>query len=112
MVTPEQFDHYFFKVQELACCALDQTSRNALLQYIQKEKIRHRNSPYSDFFEGEHEFYNGQYKNALKYYIQAQAIPYFKLFCYRASAYVSKGSGEVDKALSFAEKAQRVFPDD
>lgn len=112
MVTPEQFDHYFFKVQELACCALDQNSRNALLQYIQNEKEKNLDPPYEDFFKGEYEFYSGQYKNALKYYIQAQTIPYFKLFCYRASAYVSKGSDEIEKALAFAEKAQRIFPDD
>jgi len=112
MITPEQFDHYFFKVQELACCALDQQSRNALLDFIKREKDKCLSSPYGDFFEGEYAFYSGQYKNALKYYIQAQSIPYFKLFCYRASAYVSKGADDISKAVEFAEKAQRVFPDD
>lgn len=66
----------------------------------------------SEFFQGEHAFYLGKYKQALKHYLKAQNTPHYKLFCYRASAYISNANGEVGKALKFSQKALDVYPDD
>lgn len=114
MITEIKFETYFLQSQKLAArMASDEIARQELLQLIEQEEgLACENLPYEDFFEGEHNFYNGKYKNALKHYLQAKSIPYFKLFCYRASAYVSREREEYVQAMNFAKEALQEYPND
>lgn len=114
MMSSDQFDTYFTKAQQLSIRAKkDSQSLNDLLQNIEHERDAiHENSPYKEFLNGEHDFYSCNYKNALQSYLKAKSIPYFKLFCYRASAYAAKEAGDSDRAMSFARRALLIYPDD
>lgn len=114
MRTEEQFHQYFRKAQELAIRAHHNVrARQELLQLIDSERKKTGdNLTYERFLHGEQAFFNRNYPAALKQYLKAQAMPYFKLFCYRASAFVSKSKGELDKALNFAKQALNIYPYD
>lgn len=114
MKTDEQFYHYFRKAQDLAIKAHhDIKAREDLLRLIEQEKENaHENLTFERFLQGEHAFFSRKYPHALKCYLRAQAAPYFKLFCYRTSAFVSKGKGEIGKALNFAKQALNIYPYD
>lgn len=111
MRTTEQLDYYFQQVQQLASRAKgNSSSLQELLQYIlqRKEAAHASNPPHEKFFQAEYDFFSGKYQLALKHYLQIKANPYFKLCCYRTSAYVSKSRGEISKALTFAQEALAI----
>lgn len=114
MMTPQQFDQYFTRAQQLAACLNNNNSAlSSLLQLIDEQRnCTCENVPFEDFLKGEYAFFTGKYRNALQHYLQAKSIPYFKLFCYRASAYASKASGEFAKAMNFAQQALAIYPND
>lgn len=114
MITKEQFDIYFEQVQHLASLAsTDIAMKHLLLQIIEDEQISSSDNPsFEEFLKGELAFYSKQYTPALKHYLQAKSVPYHKLFCYRASAYLAKESGDFLKAQGFAEKALEIYQKD
>jgi hypothetical protein len=114
MRTDDQFYLYFRKAQEFAIRAHhDVKARQELLGLIEQErKTAQENMPFDRFLQGEHAFFSRKYSNALKCYLKAQAVPYFKLFCYRASAFVSRAKGEIPKASNFAKQALNIYPYD
>lgn len=110
-----QFENYLTHAQELVCNAKNENdpSHLALLHLIETaQETAPKHSPFEAFLQGEHAFYSGQYQLALKHYLRAQELPLFKLFCYRASAYVSKATNASDKACEYAKKALEIDPDD
>jgi tetratricopeptide (TPR) repeat protein len=114
MMTHDQFHQYFAKEQQLSTCIQnDANALNSLFQLIETERnTTCENLPYEEFLKGEHAFFSGKYKHALQHYLRAKSIPYFTLFCYRASAYVSESSKDFVKALNFAKQALTIYPDD
>lgn len=114
MMTHDQFNNYFSKAQQLsACMQEDHNAQGVLLQLVEKE--RHgtcENLPYEEFLKGEQAFFSKKYKHALQHYLRAKSIPHFKLFCYRASAYVANSTEDYVRALNFAKRALEEFPDD
>lgn len=114
MKTAELVDTYFQKAQHYAVNAKQNSAAlQDLLQLIDNEKDNaHHDPAYDEFLKGEHEFYSGKYQHALKHYLRAKSIPYFKLCCYRTSAYVSKARGDNAKALTFAKEALEVSQND
>lgn len=114
MRTDEHFHHYFRKAQELAIRAHhDVKARQELLHLIELERKKAtENLPYDRFLQGEHAFFSRKYPLALKCYLKSQAIPYFKLFCYRASTFISRAKGEISRALNFAKQALNIYPYD
>lgn len=60
------------------------------------------------FFEGEKNFYEGNYEKALKHYLEAKELPNFQFFCYRASSLISQERGLHEKALEYAQKAYKI----
>lgn len=113
-MTQDQFHNYFSRAQQLSTCIQDDPDAlGNLLQLIDAERnTTCENLPYEEFLKGEHAFFSGKYKHALQHYLRAKSIPYFTLFCYRASAYVSESTGDHVKALNFAKQAITIFPDD
>ncbi len=84
-----------------------------LLQFIDTTKNAiARHAACNDFFSGEEAFYQQFYEKALKHYLKATSIPHFHFFCYRTSAYLFDDAGNKDKALGFARKALKIYPDD
>jgi tetratricopeptide (TPR) repeat protein len=65
-----------------------------------------------EILEGEHAFYRGQYKIALKHYLAAKESPHCQFCCLRASAFVLQQQGKTDKAVSYAKRALAMQPDD
>lgn len=65
-----------------------------------------------EILSGEHAFYRGQYKIALKHYLAAKESPHCQFCCLRASAYVLYQQGKVEKARSYAKRALAMRPDD
>jgi tetratricopeptide (TPR) repeat protein len=114
MKTDDQFQAYFQQVQHLAHRAkTDSAAYNLLMQIIEDEITSSTNeNPYEEFFKGELAFYSEKYQDALKHYLQSKSIPHYKLFCFRASAYLAKEAGNISKAKDFIEKALNVFPED
>ncbi|MBA3603487.1 MAG: hypothetical protein H0W50_07590 [Parachlamydiaceae bacterium] len=64
------------------------------------------------FFEGERNFYQGNFENSLKFYLEAKEFPNFQFYCYRASSLISHARGQQDKALNYAQKAYKIDPKD
>lgn len=114
MMTQEQFNDYFSKAQQLsACMQEDPNAQSELLQLIERERYGTcENLPYEEFLKGEQAFFSEKYKHALQHYLRAKSIPHFKLFCYRASAYVANSTEDDVRALNFAKRALEEFPDD
>lgn len=114
MITQQHFDQYFALAQRIAFRLESQPeARHELSYLIEKERETCcENLPFDEFFKAEYAFYNGNYSHALKHYLLAKSVPYFKLFCYRASAYISEERDELDKAINFAQQALVIYPDD
>lgn len=108
------FESYVAKTQD--CFRLAETDEAMLqdllaLAHAQK-KLGTGSEDYTQFLKAEEAFYNGNYRQALKYYLQAREIPQQAFFCLRASAYVSHEMGKEDKAIHYIRKALRVYPND
>lgn len=113
MKTDAQFQTYFEQVQHLAEKAkTDSATRNLLLQMIQDEMTSSEENPYEEFLKGDFAFFNENYQDALKHYLLCKSIPYYKLFCFRASAYLAKETGNISKTKDFIEKALQIYTDD
>ncbi len=70
------------------------------------------NSSDQAFFEGERNFYQGNFENSLKFYLEAKEFPNFQFYCYRASSLISEARGQHEKALNYAQKAYKIDPQD
>ncbi len=70
------------------------------------------NSSDQAFFEGERNFYQGNFENSLKFYLEAKEFPNFQFYCYRASSLISEARGQQEKALNYAQKAYKIDPQD
>lgn len=115
MIQKDMLDQYLREMQQLACRhMLHDSERHELLLFVERQQKQevYSDHSYSEFFQGEFEFYSSNYKHALQHYLQAQSVPSFKLFCYRASAYVAKDAGDMSKAISFAQKALTIDSND
>src|SRR5262249_29376703 len=113
MMQVDLFGEYFLKSQQLACQAPhNEAARHTLLQLIEQTSSQNQDAALSVFLKGERAFYHHDYKHALQFYLQAQSIPHFKLFCYRASAYVAKETEDLGKAIGFAQKALGLYAED
>ncbi|MFA6914800.1 MAG: hypothetical protein WC222_00240 [Parachlamydiales bacterium] len=87
--------------------------KNDLILSILRHQEHYANNPLlQKFFNAESEFYQGDYENSLKNYIQAKTIPFFQFFCYRASAFIAYQRNHFDQALRFVKKAQALIPQD
>ena len=87
--------------------------QSEILQLIEENRRASESDPScEDFFRAESAFYNKNYENALKHYLKATSILYFNFFCYRASAYLFHRMNNLEKALGFAQKALRIYPND
>lgn len=105
------FNSYLERSQQLAAGVKDAPeSLQELLTFI--DSSRQQNPALSLFFQAEHAFYTKHYSQALKYYLQAKETPFYKFFCYRASAYVSVETKEMNKAKEFIQKALNLCPKD
>lgn len=114
LVDVQQFENYLDQVQQIVLRHKSQREReDAILPLIENERSNF-NDPaiYEEFLQAEISFHIGDYEEALKHYLQAKSIPFFKFFCYRASAYASKIHNELQKAQHFAEKALSIYPHD
>lgn len=114
MKTDDQFHTYFKQVQALALRAQeDLIAHGALIKVIENEISTLNNEPHFDeFLKGELAFYTEKYQDALKHYLQSKSIPYYKLFCFRASAFLATESGNIPKAKDFIEKALNIYSED
>lgn len=109
------FENYLRKVRELVSQQQDnlQADNRDIICLIEKEQEASAgNSSDEAFLQGEKNFFNGQYELSLKYYLEAKEIPCFQFFCYRASCLVSYERGQQEKAISYAQKALRLDPQD
>lgn len=107
----EKFENYLKKAQELSQNLPE--GENELLEHIEfYRKQSLGDLPYEEFFKGEQAFYSCQYERSLTHYMKAISIPRFQFFCYRASAYISKEAKNLERAFSFARKAQSIDPKD
>lgn len=111
---PQSLESYLPHVQQISRrLESEPGALQELLQTIERFKdLSGNDRSLDEFFKGEYAFYNGHYERALNHYLQAKGMAHFEFFCFRASAYVFKGKGEVDKALKFVKKALGVFPED
>lgn len=114
MKTKIDLDSYIQEAQQLALLAKkDDSAKQRLLQLISEQIEAVHDAPaLNEFFQGELEFYNSRHQQALKHYLQAKENPYFKICCYRASAYVSKSREDITKAITFANEALFLLPND
>lgn len=86
---------------------------SAIFRLIDENKaLSADNTALEAFFEGEQNFYAGDYEKSLKLYLDAKEIPNFQFFCYRASSLISQERGQQDKALNYAQKAFKIDPQD
>lgn len=111
----QTFESYLQQVREIASqqpedLSLENSEIIRLIEEYQANLVN--NSSDEAFFHGEHNFYNGNYEQSLKYYLEAKEIPCFQFYCYRASSLISRDRGQLDKALSYAQKALRLDPED
>lgn len=109
------FENYLRKVRELVSQQQDnlQADNHEIIDIIElQQEASGGNSSDEAFLQGEMNFYNGYYEQSLKHYLEAKEIPCFQFFCYRASCLVSFERGQQEKALSYAEKALRLDPQD
>lgn len=107
-------ENYLARAQELAKKKGDDPQAfEALLHLIDTERENAlQEKTLTSFFQGEAEFYKGQYELALKHYLESRSIPHFEFYCYRSSAYVSKERGNLSKAKTFCKKALAIYPED
>src|SRR5690606_38463037 len=91
----------------------DPSCTEQLMETILQEKEAHEDhEEIEPFFKGEYAFYNNNFEQALTHYMRARTVPYFEFFCYRATAFVSFSRGDLEKSLSFLEKALDLRPND
>jgi len=102
----DNFDSYFKELHPLVI----QKDTEALLQLIKTWRTKASESD-AEFFSGEEAFYHRHYEKALKSYLKAIHVPHFQFFCFRASAFLFSSMGS-EKALTFAQKALKIVPDD
>ena len=110
----QTFDQYIQTVRSLTIPSDNpDTSLEELSKLIddQLQTVDEGNG-YEEFLKGEKAFFQGQYQLALKHYLAAKGVPNFHFFCYRTSAFVSKDLGHHDKAITYAQKALEIYPDD
>lgn len=107
-----EFQSYFLRSQRFSFSAMEKIKdRTALLELIEGARSQH--PEYDQFLLGERAFYAGNYSVALKHYLQVtKELPYYKLFCYRASAYASQEAGDPSKAQEFVQKALGIYSED
>lgn len=106
---PIILDHYLDTTQNIALLGNEED----LVAYISEQKNKYCHDPsLIPFFSAEQAFYQKEYKNALKFYLNAREVPLYRFFCFRASAYLSQLMRSNIKALQFAKKALRIKPDD
>lgn len=109
----QTLENYLKQVQELALKeSQDTDSSSEIIRLIQEYQSLSDNNSDAAFFEAEMNFYNGNYEQALKYYLEAKEVPCFQFYCYRASSLISRDRGQVDKAISYAQKALKLDPND
>lgn len=83
-----------------------------ILNILRHQEHYSQNPTLQKFFNAENEFYQGDYENSLKNYIQAKTVPFFQFFCYRASAFIAYQRNHFDQALRFVKKALALIPHD
>lgn len=108
------FQNYLENTQRLLGNGkFEDNSRQDVLKIIKEHMKNEQASKEGDFFlKGEEAFFNRQYKLSLKYYSMAHDIPNFRFFCHRATAYVFKNGGRLEKAIDFAQRALNIYPED
>lgn len=106
-------DAYLKHAQQLSCrLDCEPSALQELLHTIELNKDAIGRDPaLEEFFKGEYAFYSSHYERALKHYLEAKSIEKFEFFCFRASAFVSKTQGHIDKAIGFAKRALDILPD-
>jgi len=110
----EKIEQYLKEIRVLSIQSNESDhARKELLNIIEAYTLECAGSPSNEnFFKGELYFYNKKYEIALKHYLQANTIPGFTFFCYRASAFLFHQINNLEKALDFAKKALKTFPND
>lgn len=109
------FESYLRQIRELVLQQQgdSEADNQEIIRLIESQQaVSAGNSSDEAFLQGEHNFYNGQYEQSLKHYLEAKEIPCFQFFCYRASCLVSYERGQQEKALGYALKALRLDPQD
>lgn len=109
------FENYIRKVRELVSqqqISLQSDNQKIINLIETQQEASAGNGSDEAFLLGEKNFYNGHYEQSLKYYLEAKEIPCFQFFCYRASCLISFEREQHEKALSYAQKALRLDPQD
>ena len=114
LMTPIEFNQYLKETSVLSSLLPeDPDAKEKLFQLIDQEVKRSVEHPdFLCFFQGERAFYLGHYENALKHYLEAKSIPHFQFFCYRATACLQEMLGFRERAVAFAQKALKIYPED
>ncbi len=97
---------YIIQIQEFS------DDKSQALALVQETRDHVRDEAEANLLSGEEAFYKEKYKAALKFYLSAQTVPNFHFFCFRASAFVSKELGRTAKAVGYARKALKIYPND
>lgn len=110
----ETIERYHTEINSLAVKAYnEQISFKNLLEAIDKRKNDSLGDrPVEEFYQGEINFFDGQYDHALKHYLLATSVPNLPFYCYRATAALFLSQGNTDKALGFTQKALKIYPSD
>jgi len=110
----QQFNNYLGQVLALTEeNELSSAAYEKLMELIDENlQTVSENSSEAEFFKGEKQFYQNNYEDALKHYVEAKKIPLCLFFCYRASSFMSKEKGQNELALTFAKKAIPLYPED
>ncbi len=111
---PQSFIDYVERIQSIGAAHRDDAKllQEEALALINKVANEQTKGDVASLLHGEEAFYRGKYKAALKHYLSAQSVPNFHFFCYRASAFVSKELDRGAKAVSYARKALKIYPND
>lgn len=110
METVKQFEDYLLHIHQ--AISTQANPLPDLSAIVQEYKTKTHDYGLKEFYEGESNFYEQRYEQALKHYLKARDLPQFHFYCYRASAFVSKNLGQIDKAVKFAQKAEAINPQD
>ncbi len=106
---PKAIEAYQAQIQELTA----KNDTKEILRLIEENQSKHSSNPEMEaFFKGEHAFYSKNYEKALVHYMQARQVEEFEFYCYRATAFVSYGRKNLEKAASFLDKALSIKPED
>lgn len=112
----EQFNNYLDSAKALAARDINDdadTLKASMMQLIDNHMANvEEDSAEAEFFHGERQFYSGNYEEALKHYVETKKIPLCLFFCYRASSFMSQARGQNELALTFAQKALPLYPED